>query len=469
MEEFWRGTEQSGPEEIILTYRQDEDVEPVVLRYERDLPESMRPAFGANGRVMEPFGGGFGPLNPPERKRSRWGVRVYVGVSLLLILVCLGVGIWYVTAYGLPGTSKGPSGHNAPDRGEWTPPWGDNYYDDYFYYWDKEESEDAAITIPSYPTGGAARLTLAPAAELPVLTIQEIYDKVTPSVVAVIGRQKLSPSVSVGTGVIFSSDGYIVTNCHVIAGCSSCSVWVCDAYGIDTTYDAKIVGYDEDADLAVLKVSAKEDLPAADFGVSDDLQVGDPVYAIGNPLGVELRNTLTNGIVSAINRDVDVDGVTMTLIQTTAALNSGNSGGPLINEYGQVIGINTIKMMSSYDTIEGLGFAIPSSVARRWINELIEFGKIQPQPVLGVTVNRIPEILPDGTVGLHLEEVTPGLSGDRAGLRAGDYLVGFSGEDVVNYEQLLSIRRGLRVGDEVAVRVYRDGTYVDATMIMMAE
>ena len=125
--------------------------------------------------------------------------------------------------------------------------------------------------------------------------------------------------------------------------------------------------------------------------------------------------------------------------------------------------------MSSYDTIEGLGFAIPSSIARRWINELIEFGEIQPQPVLGVTVNRIPETLPDGTIGLHLEEVTPGLSGDRAGLRSGDYLVGFAGQDVVNYEQLLSIRRELRVGDEVAVRVYRDGSYLDTTMIMMAE
>ena len=183
----------------------------------------------------------------------------------------------------------------------------------------------------------------------------------------------------------------------------------------------------------------------------------------------ELLNTFTNGIVSAINRDVNVDGVTMTLLQTSAALNSGNSGGPLINQYGQVIGINTIKMMSRYDTIEGLGFAIPSSLALRWVNELIEFGELQPQPVLGVTVNRIPQTLPDGTVGLRLEDITEGLSGDRAGLRAGDYLVGFDGQDIVSYQQLLNIRRGLRVGDEVAVRVYREGEYLEMTMIMMAE
>lgn len=467
MEEFRR--ELSEPEEVILTYRQGEDVEPVVLRYERDLPESMRPGSESNEHVIEPFFDNFYPLDPPGKKKSHWGVRVYVGVSLLIILICLGVGIWYVSQYGLPVLSSGRSGHNLPDRGEWTPPWGDGRYDDYFYYWDTEESEDSAITIPSYPTGGATRLNLVSAADLPVLTIQEVYDKVTPSVVVVIGRQKISPSVSVGTGIIFSGDGYIITNCHVIAGCSSCSVWVRDSYGVDTTYDAKVVSYDEDADVAVLKINAKVDLPAAGFGISDDLQIGDPVYAIGNPLGVELRNTLTSGIVSAINRDVNVDGVTMTLIQTTAALNSGNSGGPLINQYGQVVGINTIKMMSSYDTIEGLGFAIPSSVARRWINELIEFGEIQPQPVLGVTVNRIPAALPDGTVGLELKEITPGLSGDRAGLRVGDYLVGFAGQDVANYEQLLNIRRDLEVGDEVTVRVYRDGAYVNTTMIMMAE
>jgi len=139
---------------------------------------------------------------------------------------------------------------------------------------------------------------------------------------------------------------------------------------------------DEKNDLAVLKVDGT-DLPAAQFGDSDLLVVGDPVYAIGNPLGVELRGTLTDGIVSAINRDVQVDGRTMTLIQTNAALNSGNSGGPLINQYGQVVGINVIKMSSRYSNVEGLGFAIPSASIQRIVNDLLTYGEVKPDAGAG--------------------------------------------------------------------------------------
>jgi serine protease Do len=396
---------------------------------------------------------------PRNNRRSRRRKRLLIALAVLLVLAMMaatGAGLWYVARHGfrLPGDVR-----DFPGTEDGVPPRGG-------FYWELEEPEDTSITIPAYPTGGDTRLSLSPAGDLPVLTLKEVYDKATPSVVAVLGQQQLYGSV--GTGIIFSQDGYILTNCHVIAGCSRCKVWVTDEYGVDAEYEARVVGYDEDADLAVLKVEA-EGLPAAAFGVSDDLQVGDPVYAIGNPLGVELRNTLTDGIVSAINRDVDVDGVKMTLIQTTAALNSGNSGGPLINQYGQVIGINTIKMMSEYDTIEGLGFAIPSSLALRWVNELIEFGKIQPQPVLGVTINRIPEAMPDGRSGLLIDDVTPGLSADRAGILPGDYLTAFCGQDIVSYQQLLNLRRDLRVGDVVPVQVWRDGAYEEFTMLMMAE
>ena len=455
--------------EIVFTYRQSQQVEEVVLRCERELPERMRqgpdiPAFVEERQerresLPEPWRRAIAPAEEP--KKGRWGVRLFVGLSLLVGLVCLGVGIWYVGLYGwaLPGETPEPS------YGQTEPPPGEDDYS-YYYYWDDTPAGEE-ISIARYPAGGETRLSLAGAAGRSALTPGDIYTRVMPSVVTVLGRQSDGYS-SVGTGVIFSADGYIVTNCHVINGSRSCSVLITDSYGADREYRARLVGYDRDVDLAVLKVGAP-DLPAAEFGVSDDLQVGEPAYAIGNPLGIDLRSTMTSGIISAINRDVDVEGVTMTLIQTDAALNSGNSGGPLINQYGQVVGINTIKMMSEYDTIEGLGFAIPSSLALRWVNELIEFGKIQPQPVLGVTINRIPEAMPDGRSGLLIDGVTPGLSADRAGILPGDYLTAFCGQDIVSYQQLLNLRRDLRVGDVVPVQVWRDGEYEEFTMLMMAE
>ena len=442
--EFERRQEE---QEVTFVYRPWAGGDEVKLRYERPLPERMREEQAQAALLLEKELG-----RPKGRRRKR---RLWIGLGALAALICLGVGLWWYGTYLAPGHGGGP------DKGYWD---GYPYFDD-GYYWDTEETQ-TETTIARYPTGGDVRLTLTAEHPDQPLTAGEIYEKVNPAVVTVLGEQ--AGSYSVGTGVIFSEDGYIITNNHVISGCSACAVWITDSYGVDTEYPAKLVGYDEDNDLAVLKIEAL-DLPVAEFGVSDDLAVGDQVYAIGNPLGLELRNTLTDGLVSAIDRDVDVEGFTMTLIQTNAALNSGNSGGPLINQYGQVVGINTIKMMSGEDTIEGLGFAIPTSLAVRWVNEMIEFGEVQPQPVLGLMINRIPETLPDGGRGLRIEEVTPGLSGDKAGIRVGDYIVSFAGEEVSSTAEILALRRELRVGDLVPVRVWRNGEYLDLTMEMMAD
>ena len=443
--EFERRQEE---QEVTFVYRPWTCGDEVELRYERPLPERMREEQAAEAALglQKELGQ---PKAPRRRKRRLWA-----GLGILAALICLGVGLWYVEF-------SGPRSQLGNGDAYWD---GYPYFDD-DYYWDTGEVSENETTIARYPTGGDVRLTLTAEHPDEPLTAGEIYEKVNPAVVTVLGGQ--TGSYSVGTGVIFSEDGYIITNYHVVSGCSDCAVWVTDSYGVDTEYPAKLVGYDEDNDLAVLKIEAL-DLPVAEFGVSDDLKVGDQVYAIGNPLGLELRNTLTDGLVSAIDRDVDVEGVTMTLIQTNTALNSGNSGGPLINQYGQVVGINTIKMMSGEDTIEGLGFAIPTSLAVRWVNEMIEFGEIQPQPVLGLMINRIPETLPDGSRGLRIEEVTPGLSGDKAGILVGDYIVSFAGQEVSSTSEILALRRDLHVGDLVPVRVWRNGEYLELTMEMMA-
>ena len=267
--------------------------------------------------------------------------------------------------------------------------------------------------------------------------------------------------MSVGTGVIFSEDGYILTNYHVLDGGSGCMVMLDTGYTLDAAY----VAGDIANDLAVLKVDMTG-FPAAEFGDSDLLSVGDPVYAIGNPLGVELRGTLTNGIVSAINRDVWVDDRYMTLIQTNAALNSGNSGGPLINEYGQVVGINVIKMTSRYSSVEGLGFAIPSASVERIANDLLTYGECQPEPLLGISVITVAEEVEPGVRGLLVDEVTPGGVGDTAGIQKGDYLLSADGEELLTSTDLLRVRRHHYLGETMEIVLWRDGLRLNVTLYL---
>ena len=467
--------------EIVLSYSAACHAEEIRLRYERELPQGMREEVSEEAdRTAELRELCVAVLEEQQKKKRKrkWVAVTSIVLSILLSLTGLGAGAWWISRMvtnHFVVQIEGQGSNQDSDRG-------DSQKNE-----DNDSGNDSGNRVPGWGNDGGTTIrnegvpnieVYRPSVNVPrfelirvtesqkKLDSGEIYKKVAPSTVTVLG--KYGSSYSVGTGVIFTSDGYIVTNYHVIAGCHGCEVWVTNAYGVDSTYAAKFVGGDEDKDLAVIKIEA-EGLPAAEFGVSSDLSVGDKVYAIGNPLGTELRSTFTDGIVSAVDRTVDVDGVSMTLIQTNTALNSGNSGGPLINAYGQVVGINTIKMMSGEDTIEGLGFAIPSSLAERWINDILTLGEIRPSPVLGLSVNRIPVRLSDGTEGLQVLDVTKGLGAYRAGVRAEDVIVEFNGVTVHRVEDIYAERLKLSVGDEVIIRVYRDGEYLDLKMIMMAE
>lgn len=194
--------------------------------------------------------------------------------------------------------------------------------------------------------------------------------------------------------------------------------------------------------------------------------VGDKVYAIGNPLGVELRGTLTDGIVSAINRDVQVDGRTMTLVQTNAALNSGNSGGPLINACGQVVGINTIKMSSDYSNVEGLGFAIPSASIRRLVNDLLTYGEVRPEPSFGVTVLQTAPgwRTTSGACRCWRSRPAPPQTWRASGRGTSSSPPG--GRPVETSQELLRIRRQLYVGDQVTMEIWRDGERMEVTLTL---
>ena len=430
--EMERSTQAAAAAEVVLTYDPGAPRE-VVLSYEAPLPPAMCPPPAESG-----------PSVSRPRPRRRWkAVLIALGAALCLGAAAIGVG------FGLRMARNA-----ARDK------WDGNFY----YEWDipAEESGGRETTIEAYPTGGDTRIALQEGHSMPALTPQAVYQAVNPSVVAVVTYSDYQAAS--GTGVIVSSDGYIVTNFHVVEGGDTCYVLLYSGL----RYEAKLVGYDEESDLAVLKIE-EEGLSAAEFGSSDLLTVGDTVYAIGNPLGLELRGTFTDGMVSAINRDVDVDGTTMTLIQTNAALNSGNSGGPLINAYGQVVGINTIKMVASYDgdaAVEGLGFAIPSSTVAHIVNSLIATGEVQPQPVLGITVQGM-VTLPDGSSGVQIIEVTPGLGGDLAGVRAGDVIVSADGEQVYTNSDVLRARRRYETGEYLPMVIYRDGEYLEVEVLLM--
>ena len=296
------------------------------------------------------------------------------------------------------------------------------------------------------------------------LSLQEIYEKNIPSVVSI--TSQTASGTSAGTGVIVSDAGYLVTNYHVVRRAQSIDVKLTD----ERELTASLVGEDPVSDLAVLYIAA-EGLTPAQFGDSDTLRVGDSVVAIGDPLGVELRGTMTDGIVSAISRDVQVDGRTMNLIQTNAALNSGNSGGPLINSMGQVIGINTMKIGAFADSsgVEGLGFAIPSATVQEIVNQLLTQGYVSGRPWLGIEGEsfstfyqrfyRIPR-------GVYITSVQSGSPAGTAGLQSGDIIVSVDGTAVSDMEDLDSMLYAHIPGDTMTLTIYRSGRQGDVTVTL---
>ena len=287
------------------------------------------------------------------------------------------------------------------------------------------------------------------------ISLQEIYTQNIPSVVSI--SSSSYQSASTGTGVILSRDGYIVTNAHVVDGGREIQVQLTD----DRIFDAEIVGSDEISDLAVLYIQA-EGLTPALFGDSGSLQVGDTVVAIGDPLGVEFRGTYTNGIISAINRDVEMDGRTMTLIQTNAALNSGNSGGPLINCYGQVIGINTMKIGTFTDSagVEGLGFAIPSITVKEVVDQLISQGYVSGRPTLGLAGESLSSFYQHYyhmPAGLYITSVDRSSDAYAKGIEDGDILLYIGKDRITTMDEMNTAIYAREVGETVEVIIYRAG------------
>ncbi len=298
------------------------------------------------------------------------------------------------------------------------------------------------------------------------MKIPDIVDKVSPSVVGI--SCMTSQGTATGTGIIMSEDGYIITNAHVVDGANAISVVLPSNYTSgdsssdeETTVSATLVGKDTQTDLAVVKID-KTGLTAAEFGKSSEIKVGEVSIVIGNPLGFDLVNSVTAGIISATNRSLTIEDRTMNLIQTDASINSGNSGGPLINAYGQVIGITSAKVASTYG--EGLGFAIPIDEATPIIEDLIKHGYVTGRPTLGISGQNITDVYSqyyDIPKGFFVKSVESGSAAEDAGIQVNDIVVGIEGNLIESIEEFNTVKEEYKAGDKIKVSVYRDGDIID--------
>ena len=407
-----------------------------------------------------------------SRRRSNW-LGTFVAILLLVILTC---GVVYVTFFAdvhVQRTGNGlllyfgtrqaqPAETHTVSQSE-TPAQAETPEADTSSALAAQPAEDPpSVEIESSPAAPAT-----PSSEDGAdgaLSLQEIYKKCIGSVVSITASAQSGKSS--GTGIVLSADGYLITNHHVIENAQVIAVQTSD----DRQFQASIIGSDEASDLAVLKVDAT-DLQPAEFGDSGKLAVGDRVVAIGDPLGAQLRGTMTSGIVSAINRDLEVNDRTMTLIQTDAALNNGNSGGPLINCYGQVIGINTMKLRSYYSTTaEGLGFAIPMAVAKPILEELMENGYVAGRPAIGISYDTLPlafRIYYNLPEGVYISAVYDGSDAQAKGVAAGDIITAVNGMRVTSIDELNRVKNQFTAGDSITLTLYNGGSYRDVEVTLI--
>lgn len=309
---------------------------------------------------------------------------------------------------------------------------------------------------------------------LPSIVGIKIEYTVSNSMYQMFGMSGTSTATASGSGIIISDDGYILTNNHVVSSSSSsnnsyyqvseASKVTVTLFNDETEYEAKIVGKDEQTDLAVIKIE-KTGLTKAEFADSDSIKVGEFAMAVGNPIG--MQSSVTCGIISAVNREVkDSDGKKYTLIQTDAAINSGNSGGALVNSEGKVIGVNTLKLAGT--GIEGMGFAIPINSTTDITSQLIQYSKVK-RPYIGITGIDLTEEMAKTynlVVGIYVKSVEDFSSGEKAGIKAGDVIIEADGTAVTKMDDLNKIKNSHKIGDEMKIKVNRNGQEKELTITL---
>ena len=396
----------------------------------------------------------------PQRKRNKTGNFVTLAVcALTLVTACVYAFTDRDGGSGIPAIEPPfAAGEISPGPKDYR-----SFFDEYY---DGAETADRSLVRRERGNPGVT-VSLTSAEGREELLLPELYRQNAPSIVGIKAGFEDISGYSWGSGIVLSADGYILTNQHICSGASTASVVFPDG----TEWEAALIGEDYQTDLAVLHID-RDDLTPAEFGESEALSIGDRVAVIGNPMGAYLSETLTDGIISGLNRSISVGGRQMTLLQTNAAMNEGCSGGPLLNMYGQVVGVINVKLVNNYygaATIEGLGFAIPSATVKMVADQLIASGAVLGRPALGVVLGAIPENvaeyfgLPEG---LYVYSVFEGSDAARQGLRPGDILLRIDGREVRANSEVLALREARAVGDTLTLTLWRDGNTFERAVIL---
>lgn len=336
------------------------------------------------------------------------------------------------------------------------------YFEDYYSTASKTPS---SIKLEKVADRGSLTLQTGPSGAAK-LGYNEIFQKCSPSVVGIKSFDgKSSDSYSWGSGIVVSSDGYILTNTHVIDEGERATVQLYDG----TTCAAKLVAADSQSDVAILKIE-KTGLTPAVFASSKNIRTGDAVCAIGNPLSPDYSLTMTSGIISATSREISYNGAVMKLLQTDTSINEGNSGGPLFNDRGQVIGITNMKIVSSFSNIEGIGFAIPSDTLQSIVAALMNDGAVYGRSTIGVTVGPISEDIADYydiPVGLYVSEVLDNSDAQKQGIKKGDIITKVNGKDAHSTSDIAEEKSKLDIGDTIDFTVWRSGSTFKVSVKIM--
>ena len=407
--------------------------------------------------------GWYKPLETPEEpakaapaagKPLRRKRRIYLSIFLAILgLCCIFIGIQ---------TLLNPISDKQNDF-DVTGELPEDFHDFLDNYYTGTTGTAANVKLPQAEERGSFTLKTASAGTGSELSLKELYESCSPSVVYIRGQAKGSDSISWGSGIVLSDDGYVITNTHVIEDCDTAEVGLSDG----STFEAVLIGADSVSDLAILKIDAEGLTPAV---FAADASIGDEVVAIGNPLGETYKLTMTDGIISAINRTVNHNGTTMNLLQTNAAINEGNSGGPLFNRRGQVVGITNMKVISALTGVEGIGFAIPTVTVKNIVSSIMSQGAVFGRSTIGITIGEVPDMAAahyNIPTGLYICAVADGSDAQKQGVKAGDILTKVNGEIVKTTEDVATIKNDLKVGDVMHFDIWRDGKNLEFDVKLM--